>query len=183
MPLPPPSAERTRLHQRRVNFEGFKRADGLWDIEARLVDTKDQDYPLSSGLLKPGEAVHDMSVRVTINRKMTILEAASCSDATPYMGYCNTIPPDYSRVVGLNLFKGFFKAVKEMFGGTRGCAHLSELLMFLPTAALQTIASEVPDNADSQHKPFQLDRCHALVSHSETVQRYYPRWYRNQNPG
>lgn len=183
MPLPPPSAARTRMHQRRVNFDGFKRVDGLWDIEARLVDTKDQDYPLSSGLLKPGEAVHDMSVRVTINRKMTILEAASCSDATPYMGYCNTVPPDYSKVVGLNLFKGFLKAVKEMFGGTRGCAHLSELLMFLPTAALQTIASEVPDNADSEHKPYQLDRCHALVSHSETVQRYYPRWYRNQSPG
>ena len=183
MPLPPPSAVRTRMHQRRVNFDGFKRVDGLWDIEARLVDTKDQDYPLSSGLLKPGEAVHDMSVRVTINNKMTILEAASCSDATPYMGYCNTIPPDYSRVVGLNLFKGFLKAVKEMFGGTRGCAHLSELLMFLPTAALQTIASEVPDNADSEHKPYQLDRCHALVSHSETVRRYYPRCIATKAPG
>ena len=51
------------------------------------------------------------------------------------------------------------------------------------SAALQTIASEVPDNADSEHKPYQLDRCHALASNSETVQRYYPRWYRNQSPG
>ena len=55
--------------------------------------------------------------------------------------------------------------------------------MFLPTVALQTLASEAVDDHDSEHKPFQLDRCHALVSHSETVQRYYPRWYRNQNPG
>ena len=84
--------------------------------------------------------------------------------------------------VGLNLFQGFLKAVKEMFGTTRGCAHLSELLMFLPTAALQTFASEVLDNDDSAHKPYQLDRCHALVSHSEAVQRYYPRWYRPHKP-
>lgn len=183
MPLPPPSAQRVRLHQRSVKLDGYKRVDGLWDIEARLLDTKDQDYPLSSGLRKPGEAVHDMSVRVTIDGKMNILEAYTCTDAAPYMGYCDTNPPDYSKIVGLNLFQGFLKAVKDMFGGTRGCAHVSELLMFLPTAALQTFASEVLDNDDSAHQPYQLDRCHALVSHSETVRRYYPRWYRGQNPG
>jgi len=171
------------MHQRSVKLDGFKRADGLWDIEARLVDTKDQDYPLSVGLLKAGSAVHDMSVRVTIDRKMNILGVLTCTDAAPYMGACDSIPPDYSKIVGLNLLHGFLKAVKEMFGSTRGCAHVSELLMFLPTAALQTMASEVMDNDDSVHKPYQLDRCHALVSHSEVVQRYYPRWYRKQTPG
>jgi hypothetical protein len=171
------------MHQRRVNIDGFKRVDGLWDIEARIVDVKDQDYPLSSGLRKAGEAVHDMWVRVTIDGKMNIVEAATCTDAAPYMGACDTVPPDYSRIVGLNLFHGFLKAVKDMFGSTRGCAHVSELLMFLPTAALQTFASEVVDNDDSGHKPYHVDRCHALVSHSETVRRFYPRWYRNQKPG
>ena len=147
-------------------------------IEARIVDTKDQDYPLSSGLRRPGEAVHDMSVRVTIDAKMNILEAAACTDAAPYLGHCDSVPPDYSRIVGLNLFHGFRKAVKDLYGGTRGCAHVTELLMALPTAALQTFASEVPDNLDSEHKPYHVDRCHALTSNSETVRRYYPRWYR-----
>ena len=183
MPLPPPSVERVRLHQRSVKLDGYKRVDGLWDIEARIVDTKDQDYPLSSGLRKPGEAVHDMWVRITIDGKMNILEAAACMDAAPYMGSCESIAPDYARIVGLNLFHGFRKAVKDMFGSTRGCAHISELLMFLPTVALQTFASEVLDNDDSKHKPYQLDRCHALESHSETVKRFYPRWYRGQNLG
>jgi len=171
------------LHLRSVALEGFKRSDGLWDIEARIVDTKDQDYPLSSGLRRPGEAVHDMSVRVTIDAKMNILEAAVCTDAAPYMGHCDSVPPDYSRVVGLNLFHGFRKAVKDLYGGTRGCAHVSELLMQLPTVALQTFASEVLDNDDSKHKPYQLERCHALVAHSEAVRRFYPRWYRSENHG
>ena len=183
MPLPPPTAERARLHLRSVKLEGYKRADGLWDIEARIVDTKDQDYPLSSGLRRPGEAVHDMSVRVTIDAKMNILEAAACTDAAPYMGHCDTVPPDYSRIVGLNLFHGFRKAVKDLYGGTRGCAHVAELLMQLPTVALQTFASEILDNDDSKHKPYQLERCHALVAHSEAVRRYYPRWYRSENHG
>lgn len=183
MPLPPPCVERKRMHLRRVTFDGYKRVDGLWDIEAQLVDTKDQDYPLSSGLRRAGEAVHDMSLRVTIDGKFNVIDAVSCTDAAPYMGACDSVPPDYSRIVGLNLFHGFLKTVKELFGGTRGCAHLTELLMSLPTAALQTFVSEVADNHDSEHQPYHVDRCHALSSHSETVRRYYPRWYRDQAPG
>jgi hypothetical protein len=179
MPLPPSSAKRQRLHQRSVKLDGFKREDGLWDIEARLVDSKDHLYRMSSGMRQPGEAVHDMSVRITIDSTMTILDAVVCTDAAPYMGACDNIAPDYSKIVGLNLFHGFLKTVKELFGHTRGCAHVTELLMFLPTVALQTFASEALDNDEGEDQPFQLDRCHALVLNSETVRRYYPRWYRN----
>ena len=73
--------------------------------------------------------------------------------------------------------------MKERVGGIHGCSHITELVMYLPTAALQTFASDVRDNADSGHKPFQLDRCHALESHSEAVRRYLPRWYRGQKTG
>ena len=183
MPLPPPSVERKRMHLRRVTYDGYKRVDGLWDIEARLVDTKDQDYPLSSGLRRAGEAVHDLSLRVTIDGKFNVIAAQASTDAAPYMGACETVAPDYSQIVGLNLFHGFLKTVKTLFGNTRGCAHLTELLMALPTAALQTFVSEVPDNHDSEHKPYHVDRCHALSSSSETVRRYYPRWYRDQAHG
>ena len=183
MPLSPPVVERKRMHLRRVEFQGFKRSDGLWEIEARIVDTKDQDFPLSSGLRKSGEAVHDMSVRITIDRTMTVLDAVACTDAAPYMGYCDSVPPDYSRIVGLNLFQGFLKAVKELFGGTRGCAHISELMMQLPTAALQTLSSELGGKNDSQNRPYHLDRCHALILDSEAVQRYYPRWYHKKTAG
>ncbi len=183
MPLPSPTAERNRMHVRSVQLAGYKRADGCWDVEARLTDVKDQDYPLSSGLRKQGEPVHDMSVRVTVDQRMAIVNAVACTDAMPYEGYCDRITPDYARLIGLNLFHGFRKAVKERFGTTDGCSHITELLMFLPTAALQTIASEICDSDDSEHKPYQLDRCHALDSHSEAVQRYYPRWYRSQKTG
>lgn len=182
MPLPVSSAERRRLHQRSIKIDGFKRADGLWDVEARLVDCKDHVYPMSTGTRNPGEPVHEMSVRVTIDSEMNVLGVAASTDASPYPEACGGILPDYSKIIGLNLFHGFLKAVKEMFGGTRGCTHVSELLMFMPTAALQTFASEMFDNDASDEKPFQLDRCHALVSDSATVRAYYPRWYRAPAP-
>lgn len=179
MPLAPSSSKRKPLHRRQVTLDGFKRDDGLWDIEARIVDTKAHDYVLSSGKRRRGEPLHDMSVRVTIDSQMNIVAALSCTDAAPYMGFCDVTPPDYSRIVGLNLFHGFRKAVKEMFGSVKGCSHVSELLMYLPTVALQTFASEMLDYDEQHpHKPYQLDRCHALESHGQAVAMYYPRWYR-----
>ncbi len=180
MLLPPPHAERQRMHLRRVEFQGFKRGDGLWEVEARLVDTKDQDFPLSSGLRRPGEAVHDISVRITFDKRMNILDAATCIDAAPYMGYCNVDIPDYSGIVGLNLFDKFPKTVRELFGGRLACAHITELLMQLPTAALQTLSSEAVGNFDGDSPPYHLDRCHALEFDSEAVKRYYPCWYRKK---
>ena len=54
---------------------------------------------------------------------------------------------------------------------------MTELLGYLPTAAVQTFAGlRREDEGDG--KPFQLDRCHALETTTETVRRYYPKWYR-----
>ena len=183
MPLPSSTAPRTRLHLRQIALEGWKRGDGLWDIEARLTDSKDLDYPLASGVRLRGQPVHDMWLRVTIDRDFNIVDAAASSDAVPYPGGCDTIAPAYRRIVGLNLVRGFRRTVAEMFDTVNGCSHITELLASLPTAAIQTFASEAKDTEglDPNVKPFQLDRCHALDTGSETVRRYYPCWYRGQS--
>jgi hypothetical protein len=74
------------------------------------------------------------------------------------------------------------RSVQHLFGGTRRCAHRSEPLMLLPTAALQTFASDGRDE-ESGNQPHPLGRCHVLVSHSAAVQRHHPCWYRGQRPG
>ena len=129
--------------------------------------------------------VHDMWVRVTIDRDMKIHDATASSDAVPYPGGCDTISPAYRRLIGRNLLKGFRREVAEMFATVRGCSHLTELLNSLPTAAIQTFASEMRDTDGHTPgvKPFQLDQCHALASTSETVRRYYPRWFRSNKTG
>ena len=177
MPLPPATAPRTRKHRRSVVFTGFRRDDGLWDIEGHLTDVKDQDIEICGDIRRSGEPIHDFSVRVTIDRKMNVVDFAASAEHVPYTGICERIIPDYRQVIGLNLFKGFLKSVKTLFGDTRGCAHISELLMGIPTAAFQTFAGDVkPSKYDK--KPPHLEHCHALAADSEIVRRYYPRWYR-----
>src|SRR5213076_387905 len=109
MPLPVQDVERELTHTRRVRFEGYKRADGLWDIEAHLTDIKNHDYRLKTGVRRAGQPVHEMWVRITIDRGFTIVAAAASSDAVPYPGGCESIGPAYGGLVGLNLLRGFRK--------------------------------------------------------------------------
>jgi len=182
MPLPEPTVARRRVHTRSIEIEGFLREDGLIELDARLADVKDQDYEIASGLRKAGEPVHDLRLRITVNRRFEIVDALAVSHRVPYPGGCETIAPVYKRLIGLSLVQGFRRSVGDLFGEVRGCSHLTELLQSLPTAAIQTFATFTRDNADSEEKPFQLDRCHALETNSPTVRQYYLRWYRGGRP-
>lgn len=182
MPLSPPSSRRALRHIRAIHIEAFARDDGLWDIDARITDTKTRDSKLASGVRPAGAPIHDLTLRLTIDLHLNIVAAEAASDAVPYPGYCDTIGPDYGKLVGLNLMKGFRDGVKQRMAGIRGCTHLTELAQVLPTAAIQAFAGDVIDTRDGdraddqQHKPFQLDRCHALRTDGPAVARFYPRW-------
>lgn len=180
MPLSDHGVARRKLHDRSIAMSGWKREDGMWDIEGRLTDTKNQDYQLGSGVRRPGEAVHDMWVRITIDGRFNIVAAEAHSDAVPYPGACERIVPDYGRLVGLNLMHDFRRQVHALFGSTKGCSHLNELLMVLPAVAFQTFASEMSETEGWEEgmKPFPLDKCHALETTTQTVRLYYPLWYR-----
>lgn len=172
------AAPRKRLHERNARYEGFARDDGLFDLEAHLTDVKDHDQTLLSGVRRAGEPVHDMWVRLTIDRSFTIHAIEAKTDAMPYPGGCNRIEDAYRRLIGANLLEGFRKTLHDTFGGIRGCTHLTELLGYLPTAAVQMFAGLKQREDEGEHKPFQLDRCHALDTRSDVVRRYYPKWYR-----
>ncbi len=181
MPLPPPAVSRERLHVRQVTYVGFSRSDGCFDIEANLVDQKDQPYPLASGVRAAKADLHNLSVRITIDQTMTITAVTAAHDAQPYPGFCETITPNYESLVGLSLLDKFRNRLTEHMGGPKGCTHINEMLAWLPSAAFQTLAGlRKETQSDSDEKPFQLDRCHALVSHGAAAKTYYPKWYRPQ---
>lgn len=175
MPLPPTVA-REPLHTRAIEIRGYKRADGLFDVEGHLVDTKPYDFKLAAGIRPAGEPVHDMWLRITVDRSLNIVDAAAAMDRVPYAGDCDAVAPDYRKLVGLAIRPGYLQRVKELFGGVRGCTHVTELAAALATAAFQTMAGQRVQDPDK--RPFQLDRCHALDATSPVVARYYPRWYK-----
>src|SRR5690606_29109626 len=138
MSLPPPDIAREPLHTRSIRVDSFAREDGQWDLEAELIDVKAYDFPERSGAMHlAGQPVHHMHLRVTIDDQFTITAAAADYDAAPYNQDCMAIAPDYRALVGMNLLRNFRQAVKDRFGRTAGCTHMTELSFVLPTVAVQ----------------------------------------------
>ena len=175
MSLSEPKRPREPVHRRSIEIRGYKRDDGLFDVEGHLVDTKDFDFKLAAGIRPKGEPIHEMWLRITVDRNLVIVDAEASTDAMPYVGECDAIAPDYRKLVGVSIRPGYTQKVKELFGGTRGCTHITELCGAIATAAFQTLAGQRVQSADK--KPFQLDKCHALDSTGAAVARYYPKWY------
>ena len=180
MPLPEPRRPREPLHRRSIEVRGYKRDDGLYDVEAHLVDTKYFDFKLAAGLRPAGEPIHEMWLRITVDRNLVIVDAAAATDAMPYVGDCDAIVPQYRKLIGLAIRPGYTQKLKELFGSVRGCTHITELAGTVATAAFQTLAGQ--RTQDPERKPFQLDKCHALDSTKHAVAKYYPRWYRGTEP-
>lgn len=187
MPNSQSTTQRTLKHTRAITIDAFARDDGLWDLDARITDHKQRDIHLASGVRPQGAALHDLSLRVTVDLQLTIVAVAAISEAVPYPGYCESIGPDYQKLVGLNLMKQFRQGVKERMSGVLGCTHLTELAQILPTAAIQAFAGDVFDTRDAasqshdSQQPFQLDRCHALKLDGPAVVQYYPRWAKSSS--
>lgn len=187
MPLSKP-AERERIHTRRITCQGYLRADGLWDIEAHLTDAKTYAFDSEHrGVVEPGDPVHDMWMRLTVDDNFTIVAAEATTDRSPF-AICNQITPAYQKLVGLSIGAGWNKRVKELLGGVHGCTHLVELLGPMATTAFQTIfpmrsrmnkdrsASE-PKADQPARPPRLLNTCHGFRSDGEVVKQQWPEWY------
>ena len=184
MPLPTP-ARRQHIHTRQINFCGYEREDGLFDIEGHLVDTK--TYAFSNnwrGSIEPGEALHEMWLRVTVNDKFEVIDIEAATDNSPFE-MCPTITPAYKALIGATIGPGWRKVIKDSVGGIQGCTHLTELLSPLATVAIQTIRPlqnhrRRKADSDSRHykgKPFVLNTCHAWSEHSPVVRDNAPDYY------
>jgi len=130
---------RERLHTRSIEINGYRRADGDYDIEAHLTDRKSAGQTNHDrGYIEAGEPLHDMWMCLTIDEQMTIRSVEAVSDKTPYV-LCPTAAPNFARLAGLTIKAGFLREAGRVVGGTVGCTHLRELLQQMATVAFQTI--------------------------------------------
>ena len=196
MPLSPPVG-RQHLHTRRVTCQGFFREDGLWDVEGRIADDKTYEHGNEwRGPLKPGDLVHDMSIRLTLDHKFTIVDVEAVTDSSPY-SICGEVAPDFRKLIGLRIGGGFHREVRARLGGVHGCTHIVELLGPVATTAFQTVSSGKARDLNQAHraksghapkpaaastpkprrKPYVIDTCHAWAADGPVVRRWAPDFY------
>lgn len=181
MPLSTP-ADREAIHKRDIECHGYHRADGLWDIEGHMVDTKTYAFNnRSRGEVSPGMPVHDMWIRMTLDDQLEIRGMEAATDSHPFPN-CPDIAPDYSCMVGTRIRPGWNRLLKERLGQVNGCTHLTRLLQELAVVAIQTIYPRLSKEGklpESDRRPPHIDTCHALRSDGPVVEEMYPKWYRS----
>lgn len=177
----PASVPRDELHFRHIVLRGFRRADGLYDIEARLVDTKTEEMTVEGGhFIARGAPVHDMSVRLVIDEGLNVLDVMASTDASPY-GICRDATKTLQCLKGLVIGRGWSKAIRERLAGRNGCTHLTELLNPLATVAFQTlwtVRRHQPPSLDADGNPRKIDSCFAYASEREIVRQRWPAHYK-----
>ncbi|WP_138379862.1 DUF2889 domain-containing protein [Luteithermobacter gelatinilyticus] len=190
MPLSEPAA-RKRLHTRTIICDGYEREDGLWDIEGHMTDVK--SYPFENrwrGPIQPGDPIHDMSIRMTVDDDLVIRDIEAVTDHSPFE-MCPHITAAYKKLVGVRIGPGWRREIKTRVGGVEGCTHLTELFTPLATVAIQTVMTALmkrreqqkkelgKDLADSRKKkrPPVLNTCHAWASDSPVVREHAPDFY------
>ncbi len=179
MPLSP-SAAREKLHTRVITCKGYKREDGLYDIEGHMVDTKSFDFPNQhrGGVIRKGEALHDMWARITIDKQLNIIDAEACIDYAPY-NYCHSITDVFKSLIGVQIARGWRKQTQLLMGGIKGCTHLTELLGPMATTAYQTLSTEIFGKQEETSYPKQLlNSCHSLAETSPVIKEFWPQAYK-----
>lgn len=183
MPLPA-AVDREQLHLRSIELRGYRRADGLFDIEGRITDVKSHPLhtPGNDAPLPAGVPIHDMSVRLVIDEELRIIDVIAVTDAGPY-GDCPAAAGALATLRGAQIGRGWTTKVKALIG-PESCTHLVELLIPMATVAYQTLAPERfarVDTLDAAGRPTKIDSCYAYASQRELVLKRWPAQYTGPN--
>lgn len=186
MPLPPADS-RSLLTRRMITCAGYERTDGLLEVDGHLVDLN--NYPVGNdwrGEVEPGNPVHEMQVRLTIDDALVIRRIDACTDAAPYP-YCRDVTPNLQRLLGLKITGGFKQQMRSLVGHTEGCTHLVTLIEAIATVAIRTLAGRSRSRGDTSlvvfaardpKRPPLIDTCHSYAADSPVVQKLWPQYYR-----
>ena len=177
MPLSP-VPDRTPQHERDVRYRSYARADGLWDIEGELHDSKAYDatsFRDPSKQRLAGEAIHHMWLRVTVNRQLVVLAIDVSMDSHPLKG-CTEAQAALQLMVGCSMARGWRQPIQKHLGGVASCTHLRELLFNLATAAFQSVPA-VFSSSNPNEPPRHLGQCTGWDFNGNGVKEFFPQFY------
>lgn len=184
MPLSEPLARRP-IHTRHIECTSYERDDGQWDIDGHLTDVKSYGFQNEfRGEVKPGEPIHDMRLRLTVDADLKVCAVEAKTDAGPF-AICPAINPAFAALEGLKIGPGWNRKVRELLGGVRGCTHLVDLLGPMATVAFHTVrwSRQAPNTRPRSEAKPPLDTCHAWAKDGDIVRRRYPEHFTGAKPG
>jgi hypothetical protein len=170
--------ERTELHHRQIDLRFFRRSDGLYEVEGRLIDRKSQPFrrPLHDSDIPAGAPLHDITVRLVVDENSLVHDASASYAAAPF-ALCREAAQTLEPLKGLRVGAGWNKRVRELLGGAASCTHIVEILGPMATTVHQGFAPQrvarmtEPGNDEYKSK---VDSCYSYGRDREVVARIWP---------
>lgn len=176
------SVTREELHFRRIDMRGYRRGDGLFEVEGRVTDSKTHEFihPAPGRTVLAGEFIHDMGVRLVFDEQMVVHDVQTFTDSAPYAA-CPEGGRALQSIKGMRMAGGWSREVRARLRGARSCTHLMEILIPMATAAHQSLGFlrvTQPEKLDADGRPLQIDSCYAYATDGEVVLRRWPQFHR-----
>lgn len=133
-PAPPHGGE--LIHTRGYEVRTYKMRDDMFILRGVVIDEK----PAGLYVADDPEVlwVHHMVVDLEVSFPTFEIQTVSVTFHERPHTHCTDIEPDYQKLVGLSIARGFNNKVKELFGGPRGCTHIGALLAAMAPVAIQS---------------------------------------------
>ncbi len=173
---------REELHVRRIEFRGFQRSDGLFEVEGCLTDRKPMDFqpPSGSRVVRANDPIHDLGVRVVFDSDMVVRAVQTFFRDYPYKD-CRDGGDALQAMVGVRIAAGWSSEVRKRLPSSETCTHQKELMIGLATAAVQTMTvkrQHLQDAVDAEGRPLKLGSCYAYGESRDIVLQRWPAFHR-----
>jgi len=168
------------LHDRSYRVHVYRRDATTMVACAMVHDVKppglyvdDDPDPLS---------MHKMRVELEVEFPALVIRRAEVEFDDYPQTPCPMIADDYTALAGVSITRGFTHQVRELFGGPRGCAHVTALLQAMAPAVVQAVWSmgilnqreataRDPEVAGARRQLPPTDSCHVWAADGELTTR------------
>lgn len=124
------------VHSRRLEVRTYPADRGRIVVEGRLRDERFvTGYHWNGESFTPG-VIHNMAVRFLVGESPPVILDAEAEMLDVPNTACPTTLDSIESMKGLTITSGYGEEVRKRMGGVKGCAHLTQLVMTMGTAAL-----------------------------------------------
>ncbi len=131
---------KTHFFSRNISVNAFEKGPDSFVLRGTLTDKRLRPYRhyLSGEMREPG-IIHDMEIEMQIGIPGLLIMSARARMPSVPNEDCVEIKSSIEKIVGLSIGRGFTKKVRDLLGESRGCLHLTNLVLTMGSAAAQAL--------------------------------------------
>jgi hypothetical protein len=126
-----------KIHTRHLDIATYEGGSDSIIVEGVLTDERLTATYRPTGETRPPGRVHHMIIRMIVRGPKLTIEDIDVEMPTVPMQECRETLDSLTPLKGIPIVAGFTNRVKDLVGGTKGCAHLVALIAAMAPAAVQ----------------------------------------------